>query len=163
MRTVDVNGGAGAAAGLSRAQLKALHWHIYRQCWRYVRDRAYAVSAGRIPACRAADAIALLALVQLGFLGHNGVARRAVALSLGGLLLLFCSFNVLEASQPSLVSRHSPMPPAGALRWGWLTPRSRFDLVPAVRSVGRCWWGGAQGCLWRTLPCRWSGWSWPGV
>ncbi|WP_137895267.1 MFS transporter [Ramlibacter sp. 2FC] len=57
-------------------------------------------------------AIALLVLVQIGFL----LAVRAPQLgALGGLLFLFfCSFNVLEASQPSLISRLAPAGARGA-------------------------------------------------
>lgn len=58
-------------------------------------------------------AIALLALVQLGFLLTTAGEPRLWAL--GGLLFLFfCSFNVLEASQPSLISRLAPAGARGA-------------------------------------------------
>lgn len=58
-------------------------------------------------------AIVLLLLVQVGFLL---VASGAPGLwPLGGLLFLFfCSFNILEASQPSLVSRLAPAASRGA-------------------------------------------------
>ncbi len=57
-------------------------------------------------------AIALLGLVQLGLLA----AVPAPALAWLSLLLLafFCGFNVLEASQPSLVSRIAPAAARGA-------------------------------------------------
>lgn len=58
-------------------------------------------------------AIALLVLVQLGFLLTAAGAPQLWAL--GGLLFLFfCSFNVLEASQPSLISRLAPAGARGA-------------------------------------------------
>lgn len=52
-------------------------------------------------------AIALLALVQIGFLViGSSLAAMPSVIALGTLLLLFfCSFNVLEASQPSMASR----------------------------------------------------------
>jgi MFS family permease len=58
-------------------------------------------------------AIGLLLLVQVGFLV---VASSAPGLwPLAGLLFLFfCSFNILEASQPSLVSRLAPAASRGA-------------------------------------------------
>ena len=58
-------------------------------------------------------AILLIGLVQIGFLAvASGTPRLPV---LGGLLFaFFCGFNVLEATQPSLVSRLAPMPVRGA-------------------------------------------------
>ncbi len=58
-------------------------------------------------------AILLIGLVQIGFLTvSSGTPRLPV---LGGLLFaFFCGFNVLEATQPSLVSRLAPMPVRGA-------------------------------------------------
>jgi predicted MFS family arabinose efflux permease len=58
-------------------------------------------------------AIALVGLVQLALVATVAVAP-SVAL-LGGLLFVFfCGFNVLEASQPSLVSRLAPPTARGA-------------------------------------------------
>jgi len=58
-------------------------------------------------------AIGLLGLVQLGLGLAAGPAPGLWAL--GGLLFLFfCSFNVLEASQPSLISRLAPASARGA-------------------------------------------------
>lgn len=58
-------------------------------------------------------AISTIALVQLGLLG---VAATTPSVSALGLLLLvfFCGFNVLEASQPSMVSRLAPAQARGA-------------------------------------------------
>lgn len=64
-------------------------------------------------------AIGLLAAVQLGLLGVAGAldgspaAVRLVCLTIL-LFLFFCGFNVLEASQPSLVSRLAPAHAKGA-------------------------------------------------
>ncbi len=52
-------------------------------------------------------AVALLGLVQLGFWWTGSGAPNLTALSLM-LFLFFCGFNVLEATQPSLVSRLAP-------------------------------------------------------
>ena len=92
--------------------LKALHWQVYLPAVL----ASFVVMGGTLfPLERRGHlravllaAIALLALVQLGFLAM-AMASGGAAPSLwmlGALLLLFfCSFNVLEASQPSLVSR----------------------------------------------------------
>ncbi len=54
-------------------------------------------------------AIALLALVQLGLWGFMSSASSTPAWVLVGLLLaFFVAFNILEATQPSLVSRMAP-------------------------------------------------------
>jgi MFS family permease len=91
--------------------LKAQHWQVYLPAVL----ASFVVMGGTLfPLERRGHlrpvllgAIALLALVQLGFLviGSSPAAMPSV-LALGTLLLLFfCSFNVLEASQPSMVSR----------------------------------------------------------
>ena len=59
------------------------------------------------------SAILLIALVELGLLVVSSGTPRL--LSLAGLLFaFFCGFNVLEATQPSLVSRLAPMQVRGA-------------------------------------------------
>ncbi len=59
-------------------------------------------------------AIGLIALVQLGLMGVVASGAPSVGV-LGALLFLFfCGFNVLEASQPSLVSRLAPAQARGA-------------------------------------------------
>jgi MFS family permease len=52
-------------------------------------------------------AIALIAVVQLGFLLQASGTPRLDALA-GLLFVFFCGFNVLEATQPSLASRLAP-------------------------------------------------------
>ncbi|PUE28911.1 MFS transporter [Limnohabitans sp. Jir72] len=52
-------------------------------------------------------AIALIALVQLGFLLQASGTPRLATLA-GLLFVFFCGFNVLEATQPSLASRLAP-------------------------------------------------------
>lgn len=57
--------------------------------------------------------VALLALVQLGFLLLASGTPDLVSLSLL-LFVFFCGFNVLEASQPSMVSRVAPAQARGS-------------------------------------------------
>jgi len=52
-------------------------------------------------------AVGLVGLVQLGFWWSASVSPNLMGLS-GLLFLFFCAFNVLEASQPSMVSRLAP-------------------------------------------------------
>ena len=59
--------------------------------------------------------VALIALVQFGLLAAAAAADGPSLIGLGILLFLFfCGFNVLEASQPSLVSRIAPNHARGA-------------------------------------------------
>ncbi|MDO9404179.1 MAG: MFS transporter [Polaromonas sp.] len=103
--------------------LKAQHWQVYLPA---VLASFLAMGGTLFPLERRGHlravllaAIGLLVLVQLGFLaatllGMGAGATPSLGL-LGALLLLFfCSFNVLEASQPSLVSRLAPVSMRGA-------------------------------------------------
>ncbi len=58
-------------------------------------------------------AILLIALVQVGLLVVSSGTPRLPLLA-GLLFAFFCGFNVLEATQPSLVSRLAPQPVRGA-------------------------------------------------
>jgi len=58
-------------------------------------------------------AIGLIGLVQLGLLAFSSAAPSVWALAVL-LLVFFCGFNVLEASQPSLASRVAPAASRGA-------------------------------------------------
>ena len=103
--------------------LKAQHWQVYLPAVL----ASFVVMGGTLfPLERRGHlravllvAIGLLVVVQLGFLAATLLATGAGAAPslglLGALLLLFfCSFNVLEASQPSLVSRLAPASMRGA-------------------------------------------------
>jgi predicted MFS family arabinose efflux permease len=57
--------------------------------------------------------IALIALVQVGLLVQSSGTARLWPLA-GLLFAFFCGFNILEATQPSMVSRLAPMPVRGA-------------------------------------------------
>jgi MFS family permease len=100
--------------------LKAQHWQVYLPAvlGSFVVMGATLFPLERKGHLRAAllGYIVLLAFVELGFLavGSGTVATPSV-LVLGTLLLIFfCSFNVLEASLPSLVSRLAPASNRGA-------------------------------------------------
>ena len=70
-------------------------------------------------------AIALVLLVQLGLAWVAASAQMPSLWLLGALLLLFfCGFNVLEASQPSLVSRLAPASTRGAALGAYNTLQS---------------------------------------
>jgi len=58
-------------------------------------------------------AIALIAVVQLGLLVQASGTARLWPLA-GWLFAFFCGFNILEASQPSMVSRLAPMSVRGS-------------------------------------------------
>ncbi len=97
---------------------KALHWQIYLPVvvasflvmWRtlYPLERRGYLRAALLAA------MGLIFLAQLGFIGL--LQLESPSLGLMGLLLLlfFCGFNVLEASQPSLASRMAPPHARGA-------------------------------------------------
>jgi MFS family permease len=91
--------------------------------------------------------IALLVLVQLGLLLETrgaGVFTPSVSV-LGVLLLLFfCSFNVLEASQPSLVSRLAPATSRGAALGLYNTAQSLGLFAGGALGGALLKWGGSQ-------------------
>ena len=132
--------------------LKALHWQVYLPAVL----ASFVVMGGTLfPLERRGHlravllaAIALLALVQLGFLGvamSSGGASPSLWM-LGGLLLLFfCSFNVLEASQPSLVSRLAHASNRGAALGLYNTSQSLGLFAGGALGGALLKWGGAQG------------------
>ncbi|MEO8015422.1 MAG: MFS transporter [Polaromonas sp.] len=132
--------------------LKALHWQVYLPAVL----ASFVVMGGTLfPLERRGHlravllaAIALLALVQLGFLGMAMVAGGAAPSlwMLGALLLLFfCSFNVLEASQPSLVSRLAHASNRGAALGLYNTSQSLGLFAGGALGGAMLKWGGAQG------------------
>lgn len=93
-------------------------------------------------------AIALLLLVQLGFLAvtWNFAGDGPSVTVLAALLLLFfCSFNVLEASQPSLVSRLVPGSSRGAALGLYNTLQSLGLFAGGALGGALLKWGGLQG------------------
>ncbi|RYX93065.1 MAG: MFS transporter [Comamonadaceae bacterium] len=96
-------------------------------------------------------AIGLLLLVQAGFLAVTwkfaAVPGQGPSIAvLGALLLLFfCSFNVLEASQPSLVSRLVPGSSRGAALGLYNTLQSLGLFAGGALGGALLKWGGLQG------------------
>ena len=132
--------------------LKALHWQVYLPAVL----ASFVVMGGTLfPLERRGHlravllaAIALLALVQLGFLGMAMAAGGAAPSlwMLGALLLLFfCSFNVLEASQPSLVSRLAHASNRGAALGLYNTSQSLGLFAGGALGGAMLKWSGAQG------------------
>ena len=132
--------------------LKALHWQVYLPAVL----ASFVVMGGvlfpleRRGHLRAVmlGAIALLLLVQLGFMVvAQSAATAAPSLTTLGLLLLlfFCSFNVIEASQPSLVSRLAPAASRGAALGLYNTSQSLGLFAGGALGGAMVKWGGAQG------------------
>jgi MFS family permease len=99
-------------AGLAKAQ----HWHVYLPAVlaSFVVMGAILFPLERRGYLRAVflGAVAIVMLVQLGLMG---IASQPGIATLGLLLFVFfCGFNVLEASQPSMVSRIAPVHARGA-------------------------------------------------
>ena len=99
-------------AGLPKAQ----HWHVYLPT---VLASFVVMGATLFPLERRGYlravflvSIGLVALVQLGLLLESG--RPGVGVLAALLFLFFCGFNVLEATQPSMVSRLAPPHARGA-------------------------------------------------
>ncbi len=108
-------------------------------------------------------AIALVLLVQLGLLGLVTSGHTPSLWALGALLLLFfCGFNVLEASQPSLVSRLAPATTRGAALGAYNTLQS-LGLFVGGALGGALLKGGGMVWLFATtavLAGLWLLWSW---
>jgi MFS family permease len=95
---------------------KQLHWHVYLPT---VLASFLVMGATLFPLERRGYlravflvAIGLVALAQLGLLLEAGRPSLGVLAAL--LFVFFCGFNVLEASQPSMVSRMAPAHARGA-------------------------------------------------
>ena len=132
--------------------LKALHWQVYLPAVL----ASFVVMGGvlfpleRRGHLRAVmlGSIALLLLVQLGFMVvAQAAGTSAPSLTTLGLLLLlfFCSFNVIEASQPSLVSRLAPAASRGAALGLYNTAQSLGLFAGGALGGAMVKWGGAQG------------------
>ncbi|MCW5651317.1 MAG: MFS transporter [Ramlibacter sp.] len=104
---------------LVRAGLpKAAHWEVYLPA---VLASFAVMGAVLFPLERRGHlravlltAIALVGLVQAGLWAASASGHASLPVLAVLLLLFFCGFNVLEASQPSLVSRLAPSPIRGA-------------------------------------------------
>ncbi len=148
--------------------LKALHWHVYLPA---VLASFVVMGATLFPLERRGylravllAAIALLVVVQLGFLAVTLLAKDAASspsLGLLGMLLLlfFCSFNVLEASQPSLVSRLAPAHLRGAALGLYNTSQSLGLFAGGLMGGALLQWGSA-GALFATTAAMSLLWWW---
>ena len=86
--------------------------------------------------------ILLIALVQLGLLLVASGSPRLMALA-ALLLAFFCGFNILEATQPSMVSRLAPAPMRG-------TAMGVFNTLQSLGFFVGGWAGGALVKNWGT-------------
>ncbi|MCD2512349.1 MFS transporter [Comamonas endophytica] len=109
-------------------------------------------------------AIALVLVVQLG-LGAVALSGAAPSLWLMGLLMLifFCGFNILEASQPSLVSRMAPTPLRGAALGSYNTLQSLGLFAGGALGGAIAKWAGMPGLFVVTaaLTALWLTVTWP--
>lgn len=109
-------------------------------------------------------AIALVLVVQLG-LGAVAASGSAPSLWLMGLLMLvfFCGFNILEASQPSLVSRMAPTPLRGAALGSYNTLQSLGLFAGGALGGAIAKWAGMPGLFAVTavLTAIWLLVTWP--
>ena len=108
-------------------------------------------------------AIALVLLVQLGlgWLAQGGAVPTVW--SLGALLLVFfCGFNALEASQPSLVSRMAPAQLRGAALGTYNTLQSLGLFAGRALGGALLQWAGATGLFGATalLCALWLALTW---
>ena len=108
-------------------------------------------------------AIALVLLVQLGlgWLAQGGAVPTVW--SLGALLLVFfCGFNALEASQPSLVSRMAPAQLRGAALGTYNTLQSLGLFAGGALGGALLQWAGATGLFAATalLCALWLALTW---
>jgi MFS family permease len=85
-------------------------------------------------------AIVLIALVQIGFLLVASGTPRLMTLA-GLLFAFFCGFNILEATQPSLVSRLAPMQVRG-------TAMGVYNTLQSLGFFVGGWAGGALVKAW---------------
>lgn len=132
--------------------VKSAHWHVYLPAVL----ASFVVMGGTLfPLERRGylrqvllAAIGLLLLVQLGFLAvawNFAGAGPSITILAVLLLLFFCSFNVLEASQPSLVSRLVPGSSRGAALGLYNTLQSLGLFAGGALGGALLKWGGLQG------------------
>ncbi|MBS7777416.1 MFS transporter [Acidovorax sp. CCYZU-2555] len=109
-------------------------------------------------------AIALVLIVQVG-LGAVAASGSTPSMWLMGLLMLvfFCGFNILEASQPSLVSRMAPTPLRGAALGTYNTLQSLGLFAGGALGGAIAKWAGMPGLFAVTavLTAIWLLVTWP--
>ena len=145
---------------------KGLHWQVYLPAVLVsflAMGGLFALERrGRLRAALLV-AIALVLLVQLGlgWLAQGGAVPTVW--SLGALLLVFfCGFNALEASQPSLVSRMAPAQLRGAALGTYNTLQSLGLFAGGALGGALLQWAGATGLFAATalLCALWLALTW---
>ncbi|MFC4789088.1 MULTISPECIES: MFS transporter [Giesbergeria] len=146
---------------------KGLHWQVYLPAvlvsFLFLGGLFALERRGHLRAALL-GAIALVLLVQVG-LGWMAASVQMPSLwVLGGLLLVFfCGFNALEASQPSLVSRMAPAQMRGAALGVYNTLQSLGLFAGGVLG-GVLLKGGGAALLFTVttvLTLLWLLWTWP--
>jgi len=146
---------------------KGAHWHIYLPAVLL----SFIAMGGMFSLERRGKlrlallgAIALVLVVQIG-LGAVAASGAAPSLWLMGLLMLvfFCGFNILEASQPSLVSRMAPTPLRGAALGSYNTLQSLGLFAGGALGGAIAKWAGMPGLFAVTagLTALWLVVTWP--
>ena len=150
-------------AGLNKGQ----HWQVYLPAvlvsFLFMGGLFALERRGRLRGALLA-AIGLVLVVQLG-LGWVSASGRPPTLWVMGALLLvfFCGFNALEASQPSLVSRMAPAPLRGAALGTYNTLQSLGLFAGGALGGALLKWVGAPGLFATTavLALLWLALTWP--
>ncbi len=168
LHTVQMSMWVAVPAMLVQAGLeRQAHWHIYLPAvvlsvvamgGLFAMERR-----GRLRAALLL-AIAMIVLVQMG-LGAVAASGNAPTLTeLGALLFVFfCGFNMLEATQPSLVSRMAPAPLRGAALGAYNTLQSVGLFAGGALGGLLAKWAGAPGLFAATavLSALWLWITWP--
>jgi len=168
LHTVQMSMWVAVPAMLVQAGLeRQAHWHIYLPAvvlsivamgGLFAMERR-----GRLRAALLL-AIAMIVLGQMG-LGAVAASGNAPTLTeLGALLFVFfCGFNMLEATQPSLVSRMAPAPLRGAALGAYNTLQSVGLFAGGALGGLLAKWTGAPGLFAATavLSALWLWITWP--
>lgn len=150
-------------AGLDKGQ----HWQVYLPAvlvsFLFIGGLFALERRGRLRGAMLA-AIGLIGVVQLG-LGWVSASTQAPSLwTMGALMLVFfCGFNALEASQPSLVSRMAPAPLRGAALGTYNTLQSLGLFAGGAVGGALLKWFGMPGLFVTTtvLTLLWLALTWP--
>ncbi len=126
--------------------LPAQHWHVYLPAVLasfVLLGGLFALERRGYLRAVLRAAVGLLLLVQVSFvwIASSGVALWQLAATL---FLFFVSFNILEASQPSLVSRLAPPASRGAALGVYNTLQSLGFFVGGAAGGSIVKWGGTQ-------------------
>ena len=146
---------------------KDLHWHVYLPALVLsviTMGGLFAMERrGRLRAALLLS-IALIALVQAALGGLVAAGAAPGVLLLGALLFVFfCGFNMLEATQPSLVSRMAPASLRGAALGAYNTLQSLGLFAGGALGGALAKWAGAGGLFAATavLALLWLVLTWP--